>query len=327
MMVGDAGKEHFLAIELEAKVGAVLDGAESKLVCHGVYHYPIFFEQRLNGVEMRRVHIPQERVLHGHGRQLHLGVVLVGMIGHAAVCRCHFLSLGITHTCTYINIVFLPIDDLDLHIHLVALGRHIKAMTRNASVVAHTQPYISVYATSGVPAAAIRRACAGIDCHHIFFAIAKGLRDVCLKTGVAILVAGHLRAIHIHIAHIHDALKVEHDAASLQGCWNRKCLSVPPFTHGFETTPLVCMLVPWLLKLVIVREVQGAPCTIFIIGTFCSFWIAKQELPSEIEELALSISISAQWRIGHSTLFELFDILSRCHRGHHEQRKQGKRKL
>ena len=121
--------------------------------------------------------------------------------------------------------------------------------------------------------------------------------------------AGHFLAVDIHIAHIHHALKIEHNALPLQFGRHREGLSVPAFTHRLEASSGVFLFVPRLLKLIVVGQVEVPPPRVVEIDALGALRIAQLKFPVEIEQDVLLLLKCGKWCVLRYIPRLLLDVL------------------
>ena len=103
--------------------------------------------------------------------------------GHAALCRPHHLSGGVTQPCADGDIVLLPALNFHLNPDRGTVAAHFgrgdeHSVAGDVCRVGHFQPDVAEESASGVPARTFLRACRGVDGHDVVGVITQMFRHV-----------------------------------------------------------------------------------------------------------------------------------------------------
>ena len=304
VVVGITLQQHLLAVEQQALVGRYLDGANAEALLHTIHRHPLLVvECSHDGVEVRMVRVPQLRI--GY---LHLGQLLF----HDACRR------RAAHLCPpLIDRLPLRVEDAQRYRHfLVASARSHLGSDGHKAVVARGdaqrvtlkiqvavgahQFHVAKQSATRVPARVARLARVGTHSHHVVLSHLQFLSHIYLEPHVAIVRASHLLAVHIDIAHIHDATEIQQQSAPPERVGRHQVQPVPSLPHLLEATTAQSALDigrrvvvvglfasrrrhPRLLYLEVVRHAHRAPSCVVQFHVRPVFHVASLEVPAVVQ--------------------------------------------
>ena len=326
VMVGDALEEHLLAVELEAEVGAVFDGAYAELGLLLVHQDAVVKDVGAAAVEIGRLGAPELGVQHRHGHQLELVGGVLRELVHRVAGADNLTAVGGEDCGNHFDVVLAESRHLHLDLHGGLLGAHlrgvhIESVTGDMRGVLHLEEDVAEETAAGVPARAVFLARRGAHGHHVEGVVAQSLGHVALEAAVSVFRRTDLLPVHPHVAVVHDAAEVQqHLAAHPQGV-GLEGLAIPALAHRLEAACAAGALVPGQLKLEVVGQRELAPGRIVVAHLGAALGVV--ETPVEVEQDLLGLPERAQGHILFHLLLALLLILLRvgCKKRQEERRK------
>ena len=153
--------------------------------------------------------------------------------------------------------------------------------------VFHFQVNVPEDASAGIPSRGKFMARGCVHCHHIWLVVVEMVRDIGIISNVAVFAGCYFLTVDIHVAHIHDTVKVKVNLLAFPLPGGVKTFAVPSFAGRLESPPPGCLGVPWLLKLEIMRQVNAAPGTVVKRGGGGILLSSGPEFPVKVEQSSL----------------------------------------
>ena len=309
MMVGIALEQHFLSVELHAKVRTKLYGTDAERRRSLIGHGAVFAQHGDHSlVQKWPFCVPQLRVLHLEVGQLtfHRARLWVPFLRGLSVVD--NLSVGVVDADAEVNFFrfgAVRVFCADADVAVVAC-RNAERMPVEVQILRCRHHFHATEQTSArVPAriAGLARVCH--DGQHVFLTEAQLVRNVDFEADVSVIGSSDELTVQVNVTHIHDSSEVDEHASALQAVCRCEMQAVPAAPHLFESsageaaldvggnvgvvgTLVSCWWNPWLFYLEIVRKRQRPPSVVVEVCFFCISDIAELELPSVVQTDGLS---------------------------------------
>ena len=148
--------------------------------------------------------------------------------------------------------------------------------------------YVTIDATTRVPARTAIDSRIGIDSQRIAAAIVQQSGDVTLETAVTIFGTAYLHAVEPYISIVHQTFEVNQHLLATPCFGGIKSLAEPTGCLFLESTCAAGRLYPGLVELIVVGQVEAFPVGIVKGRGLAANDFSQMEAPAEVEQFILS---------------------------------------